>query len=63
MLYVVFKVTKRLKIEKSSDGEIHFIVKDHNTLEHPKQKRYNESEALRISKKEASKPLLLLREE
>lgn len=63
MLCWVLLITKKLKIVSYPDGEIHFIVKNCNTYKHSNKKRYTTSEAIKISRKEASKPLLLLREE
>jgi hypothetical protein len=57
----VLEITKRPRIFKlkSLNGEIHFIVQERYT----KGKNYDEAEAIAVTKKEASKPLLLLREE
>ena len=58
-------MTRRLKIVKvkSLDGEIHFVVQERCTLVSSKVKNYGETEAIEVTKKEALKPLLLLREE
>ncbi len=53
---------KPIKSE-SVNGEIHFIFQEGSTRESAYNKKCDEAEAIRITKKEASKPLLLLREE
>ncbi len=60
------EVTRRLRIVglRSFNGEIHFIVQESGTPDSfSKGKNYDEAEAMKVTKKEASKPLLLLREE
>jgi hypothetical protein len=48
--------------QSSNDGEIHCICKEGCTSEWLiEDKEFNEQEAKRVSKLEASKPLLLLR--
>ena len=61
----MFEITREPRIIKleSLDGEIRFVVQESDTLEYSKRKNYDEAEAIKVTKKEASKPLLLLREE
>ena len=45
------------------DGEYHFVTSEFDVKTSSDGKSYNETEAIKASKKEALKPLLLLREE
>jgi len=48
----------------SKDGEIHFVLRDSSFDGEAREWFYHdESEVIRVLKREASKPLLLLREE
>jgi hypothetical protein len=57
---------KRLKAYRvdSPNGEIHFVLKDAQSSEHTSNLKDSEiAEIKRITRKEAEKPLILLREE
>jgi hypothetical protein len=57
---------KRLKVHRvdSPNGEIHFVLKDSQSYErNAKIKDTEIAEIKRITRKEAEKPLILLREE
>jgi len=59
-------VTKKSRVvrEKSSNGEIHLILRELRFDENSKNvENLDEAEIRRIMKKEAAKPLLILREE
>jgi len=46
------------------DGEIHFVLREHTSDDEPRKRIYlKDAEVAAILKKEASKPLLLLRAE
>ena len=48
----------------SANGEIHFVLEESQDTKHPKHfKYYDAAEIKKISKKEASKPIVLLRDE
>ena len=48
----------------SPNGEIHFVLEETQASEHSKCfKYYDEAEIKKISRKEATKPLVLFREE
>jgi chemotaxis receptor (MCP) glutamine deamidase CheD len=50
--------------EKSLNGEIHFILPESKSDENKKNaENFDEAEIRKLMKKEAAKPLLLLREE
>jgi len=58
-------ITKKLRVvrERSSNGEIHLILLESNFDESRKDDVYLDEAEMRITmKKEASKPLLILRE-
>jgi hypothetical protein len=57
---------KNLKVVRvqSSDGELHFVLKESEAYEGSlKFKKYDEAEVKEATKREASRPLLLIREE
>ena len=59
-------ITKKLQAvrKRSSNGEIHLIIQEFRLDENRKNAEdFNEDEIRKIMKKEASKPLLILREE
>ena len=59
-------ITKKLRVVRtqSSNGEIHLILQESNFDESRKDDVYLDEAEMRITmKKEASKPLLILREE
>ena len=59
-------VMKRLRAHRvdSLDGEIHFVLEENQASEHSECfKDYDATEIKKISKKEANKPLVLLRKE
>jgi len=59
-------VTKKSRVvrEKSSNGEIHLILRELRFDENSKNvENLDEAQIRRIMKKEAAKPLLILREE
>jgi hypothetical protein len=59
-------ITKKSRAvrERSSNGEIHFILQEFRLDENRKNAEdFDEDEIRKIMKKEASKPLLILREE
>ena len=54
----------RIVREKSQNGEVHLIIRESMFDDNEKaEKDLDETELRKIMKKEASKPLLLLREE
>jgi len=58
-------IKRKLRIVKlnSLNGEVHFIVEESCAPKFPlNSKKYIEIEAIKVTKKEASKPFLLLRE-
>jgi hypothetical protein len=60
------KITKKLEVARvySQNGEIHFILREYRADESFKNRKdFDEAKVKKIMKKEASKPLLLLREE
>jgi len=60
------KITKKLEVARvySPNGEIHFILREYRADESFKNRKdFDEAKVKKIMKKEASKPLLLLREE
>jgi hypothetical protein len=60
------KITRRLRARRveSANGEIHFILEEPPASKHSKRfKNYEVAEIKKISRKEATKPLILLREE
>jgi hypothetical protein len=57
---------KKLRVvrERSSNGEIHLILQESNFIESRKDYVYLDEAEIRVTmKREASKPLLILREE
>jgi hypothetical protein len=57
---------KKLRVvrERSSNGEIHLILQESNFIESRKDDVYLDEAEIRVTmKREASKPLLILREE
>ena len=59
-------MTKKLNVvrKRSSNGEIHLIIQEFRLDENRKNaESFNEDEIREIMRKEASKPLLILREE
>jgi hypothetical protein len=59
-------ITKKLQVirKRSSNGEIHLILQEYRLDENRKNAEdFGEDEIRKIMKKEASKPLLILREE
>jgi hypothetical protein len=59
-------VMRRVRARKvdSANGEIHFILEEPQASEHSEHfKDYDVSEIKKASRKEAAKPLVLLREE
>ena len=59
-------ITKKLQAvrKRSSNGEIHLIIQEFRLDENRKNAEdFNEDEIRKIMKKEAAKPLLILREE
>jgi hypothetical protein len=59
-------ITKKLQVirKRSSNGEIHLILQESGLDENGKNAEdFGEDEIREIMKKEASKPLLILREE
>ncbi len=57
---------KNLKVVRvqSSDGELHFVLKESETYEGSlKFKKYDAAEVKEATMREASRPLLLIREE
>jgi hypothetical protein len=57
---------KKLRVvrERSSNGEIHLILQESNFVESRKDDVYLDEAEIRVTmKREASKPLLILREE
>jgi hypothetical protein len=57
---------KKLRVvrERSSNGEIHLILQESNFIESRKEDVYLDEAEIRVTmKREASKPLLILREE
>jgi hypothetical protein len=59
-------ITKKLQVirKRSSNGEIHLILQEYRLDENRKNAEdFGEDEIREIMKKEASKPLLILREE
>jgi hypothetical protein len=56
---------RRLRARKvdSTNGEVHFILQDSQSSEHSERfKDYEVFEIKKVTRKEATKPLLLLRE-
>jgi len=59
-------ITKKLRLirKRSSNGEIHLILQESRFDENSRNSEYlDEAEIRKIMRKEASKPLLILREE
>lgn len=59
-------ITKKLRLirKRSSNGEIHLILQESRFDENSRNSEYlDEAEIRKIMKEEASKPLLILREE
>jgi hypothetical protein len=56
---------KKMKIVKivSPNGEVHFILKEHTVEDYMNFSSLDEAEVRGTMKKQAAKPLLLLREE
>jgi hypothetical protein len=57
---------RRLRARRvdSANGEIHFVLEEPQASEHSERfKNYDAAEIKKISRKEATKPLVLLREE
>jgi hypothetical protein len=59
-------VIRRLRARKvdSANGEVHFILEENQASEHSERfKDYDAFEIKKVLRKEAAKPLVLLREE
>jgi len=59
-------VMRKLRARKvdSANGEVHFILEEPQASEHSERFRdYDVTEIKKVSRKEAAKPLVLLREE